>query len=342
VHGARVTNRTARETRERYVGAAPIVAVLLVLPLLATVAFMIVEGWGFLDSLYMSVITLTTVGFQEVHPLSDGGRTIVILYLILGLGVFLFAVAQVGEIVVGMQLGGLREKRRMKAAIDKLRQHVIVCGYGRVGRRLCTHLGQSDQGFVVIDRHAEAIAEAREDGNLALVGDATDDSQLEAAGLDRARGLAAVLPSDADNLYVVLSGRLLNPEVQILARATDEKVAAKLERAGANRVVSLYETSAMKMANLLINPDLEDFMQVFTSQGGKLTLAEISVKEDAPFCGKTLAETDFNRRGILVVGHQQPGKRIVLPPRPNDRIDAGDTLIAFGDASSISELLSVP
>jgi voltage-gated potassium channel len=336
------TTHTRRQTRERYLGVARILAILLVLPLVATFAFMASEEWSFLDSLYMSVITLTTVGFQEVHPLSPAGRIIVILYLIVGLGAFLFAAAQMGELVVGGQLGGLREKRRMKAAIDKLKEHVIVCGYGRVGRRLCAQLGASEQDFVVIDRDGQAIAEAREEGLLAVSGDATDDSQLEGAGLERARGLAAVLPSDADNLYVVLSGRLLNPKVQILARATDEKVAEKLERAGANRVVSLYETSAMKMANLLINPDLEDFMQVFTSQGRKLTLAEISVKEDAPFCNKTLAETDFNRRGILVVGHQRPGKRIVLPPRPNDRIETGDTLIAFGDASAISELFSVP
>ncbi len=336
------SSRTIRESRDQYLGIAGIMGVLLVLPLVATVAFMIVEGWSFLDSLYMSVITLTTVGFEEVHPLSAGGRIIVILYLVMGLGVFLFAVAQVGELVVGMQLGGRSEKRKMKAAIDRLKEHVIVCGYGRVGRRLCAQLYQSEQDFVVIDRDSKAIAEARESGFLAVTGDATDDSQLEAAGVDRARGMAVVLPSDADNLYVVLSGRLLNQQIKILARSTDEKVADKLERAGANRVVSLYETSAMRMANLLINPDLEDFMQVFTSQGRKLNLAEIGITEDEPFCGKTLRETDFNTRGILIVGHQKPGRRIVLPPRPTDRIEAGDILIAFGDASSIAELIQVP
>jgi voltage-gated potassium channel len=318
------------------------VIALLVLPLLATVAFMLVEGWGFFDSFYMSVITMTSVGFEEVHPLSTGGRIVVITYLILGFGVFLAGAAQVGELVVSTQLGGQREKRRMKAAIDKLKGHIVVCGYGRVGRRLCEQLQDSKLDFVVIDRDSQSIDNAREKGFLAIVGDATDDAQLESAGLDRARGLAAVLPSDADNLYVVLSGRLLSPKVQILARATDEKVGKKLERAGANRVVSLYETSAQKMAGLLINPDLEEFLQVFTSQGHKLTLAEITVTKDASFCGKALRETDLNGRGILVVGHQKPGEPIVLPPRSDVRIDEGDTLIAFGDASAISDLLNVP
>lgn len=331
-----------RPTSGRYVGIVNSLLALFVMPLLATVAFMLVEGWGFFDSFYMAMITLTSVGFEEVHPLTTGGRIVVIVYLVLGLGVFLAAVAQIGELVVRMQLGGQREKKRMKAAIDRLKRHIIVCGYGRVGSRLCTQLQASELDFVVIDRDPQSIADAREKGFLAIIGDATDDSQLEAAGLERARGLAAVLPSDADNLYVVLSGRLLNPSVQILARATDEKVATKLERAGANKVVSLYETSAQKMAGLLINPDLEEFFQVFTSQGRKLTLAEITVTEDASFCGKELRETDLNVRGILVVGHQKPGKAIVLPPRSDVRIDVGDTLIAFGDATAISELISVP
>jgi len=148
-----------------------------------------------------------------------------------------------------------------------------------------------------------------------------------------------VLPSDADNLYVVLSARLINPKLQIMARATDGSAVAKLQRAGADQAISLYETSALKMASLLINPDLEDFMQVFTRQGNRLTLAEINVTESTTFCNKTLRDTVLNTRGVLVVGHQKPGRKITLPPRIDERIEAGDTLIAFGDAAAISELI---
>ena len=336
------TDHGHRKSPRGYLGVARAVSVLLILPLLATTAFMIVEGWSFFDALYMSVITLTTVGYNEVQPLTFGGRIVVIVYLAVGLGMFLFAVAQVGELVVGMQLGGLREKRKMKSTIDRMTKHIVVCGYGRVGRRMCMQLRESAQAFVVIDRDAQAIEDLTAEGQFGLCGDATDDAMLEAAGLARARGMAAVLPSDADNLYVVLSGRLLNPKLQIMARASDESAVPKLQRAGADQAISMYETSALKMARLLINPDLEDFLQVFTSQGNKLTLAEISIKDTTSFCGKTLRDTDLNTRGILVVGHQKPGRKIILPPRIDEQIEAGDTLIAFGDAAAISELISVP
>ncbi|MEW6071209.1 MAG: potassium channel protein [Planctomycetota bacterium] len=331
--------RARGDPAESYLGLARILGVLFVLPLAATIAFMAVEGWGFFDALYMAVITLTTVGFHEVHPLDTGGRIVVIVYLTLGLGAFFFGVVRVGEIAIGMQLGGLREKRKMKEILDKMSGHVVVCGYGRVGRRLCRELHDAGQEFVVIDRDAPAIGELQAAGQPALCGDATDDAVLEAAGLARARGLAAVLPSDADNLYVVLSGRQVNGGLQIMARATDEKAVAKLQRAGANHAINLYETSAIRMARLLTHPELEDFMQIFTSQGGALTLAEIAVKEDAAFCGQTLRETDLSARGILVVGHQKPGGRVVVPPRPTERIEPGDTLFAFGDAARMGEIL---
>jgi len=317
-----------------------ILALLLLLPLAATFAFMAVEGWGFFDSFYMAVITLSTVGYHEVHPLGTGGRIVVIVYLLVGLGVFLAFVGYVGEMMLRVQLREVFGRRKMDTAIRALRDHVVVCGFGRMGRSLCQQLGKNRKKFVVIDRDAPSMDLARSDGFLTVEGDATDDATLKAAGIEVASGLAVVLPSDADNLYVVLSAHIMNPRLQILARATHEKSAEKLERAGANHVVSLYETGAHKMAQLLTNANLEDFMQILTSQGNKLDLAEIAVSETAPYCGKPLKETGFRSRGILIVGHQKPGGEFVLPPESSAIIEAGDTLIAFGDASAITELIS--
>jgi voltage-gated potassium channel len=319
--------------------AARVLLVLIVLPLFGTVALMLIEGWGFLDALYMSVITLSTVGYEEVHPLSAGGRVFVIGYLVLGLGIFLFGVAYMGELLLQAQLTGFLDRKRMGNIIKTLTHHHVVCGFGRVGRRLCMELAESDQAFVVIDRDPAAIDAATRLGYAAICGDATEDSVLEAARLDLARGLAVVMPNDADNLYVVLAARLERPRLQILARATDERSQTMLLKAGANRVVDLYETGAQKMAQLLTNPNVEDFMQILTSQGNRLELAEIGVIPALDCCGKTLDRTDFRERGIIVVAHQKPGSEFVLPPESTAMIEEGDTLIAFGDAESIKNLL---
>lgn len=315
--------------------------ILSALPLLATFAFMVVEGWNFFDSLYMAVITLTTVGYHEVHELSSAGRVLVMVYLVVGLGVFLYSVSQIGESLLRVQIGDLLGRKRMSSTIQALERHVVVCGFGRMGRSLCRQLASDDQHeFVVIDRDADAIAMARDCGYHALVGDATDDDLLRDAGIERASGLAVVLPSDADNLFVVMSARLLRPDVQIIARATSEPTAAKLSRAGADRVVSLYETGATKMVQLLTNAQLVDFMQILTRRGSRLEVAEFTVPDDAPYCGKLLCETGLRSLGILVVGHQKPGGEVVIPPSSEARIEAGDSLITFGDANVVERLVA--
>lgn len=320
--------------------APRILAMMLLLPLAATAAFMVVEGWSFFDSLYMAVITLTTVGFHEVHPLSDGGRIVVIVYLVSGIGVFLFGAAWVGELVLRAPLKQLRIKRHMESALESIRDHVVVCGYGRIGRRLCTELSAAGLPVVVIDREEAAVAEIQEQGWLAVRGDATSDASLEAAAVSRARGLATVLPSDADNLYVVLSARILNPELQIVSRSTDERSVTKLERAGANRIVSLYETGAMRMAQLLTNPKVVDFLQILTNQGDRLELAEINVSEEEGYCRKQLDQTDFRDRGIIIVGLQKASGDMLIAPPSSAVIEPGDKLMAFGEAESIAKLLA--
>ena len=212
---------------------------LVALPMAGALGLVLIEGWSFVDALYMAVITLTTVGYDEVRPLGTAGRMLIIAYLVVGLGVFLYGVTHLGELLIRGELRRRLGWRLMNATLRSLKDHQIICGCGRTGAKLGAVLAERGERFVIVDRDSGALAAARESGWPALVGDATDDATLRSLRIGRAKGLAAVLSSDADNLFVVLSARLLNPGLNILARATDEASIGKLERAGADRVVNL-------------------------------------------------------------------------------------------------------
>lgn len=310
------------------------------LPLVGTAGFILIEEWNFLDSLYMSIITLTTVGFNEVQPLSPTGRWFVIIYLICGLGVFLFGVVQFGEAILRGQLQDLIGSRRMSTALKSLENHLVICGFGRMGLQLARHLAKEGKPFVVIDRDRESLAEAEREGWHFVVGDATDDRVLQAAHVDRGRGLATVLSNDADNLYVVLSARLMHPGLQILARATDEKSTEKMQRAGASHVINIYEAGASKMAHMLTNANLEDFIELLATPDNELDLAQFTVPEQADYIGKTLAESGFRDKDVMIVGICKPGGEFQIPPSSSAPIQAGDTLIALGKSDDLEDFLS--
>ena len=299
--------------------------------------FVLIEGYTPFEGIYMAVITITTVGFGEVHPLSDHGRMFVIGYLFVGLGVFTFGVLQLAEIVVRGRLRDWLAKRRMKAKLAALHDHFIVAGFGRMGRTVCEKLHSRGVSFIAVDRDEATRVECEERGWMCMQGDATDDRVLEQIGLVRARGLACVLANDADNLYVVLSARFMSTTIQIISRATDERATAKMRRAGANRVVSPYVTGGHHMAQLLINPNVEEFLEVMVSTGGEIDLAELTVKSDAPYCGQSVAQTYFLERGIVVAGVRRNDGSLLLPPPATRVLTAGDTLIAVGKADAIAE-----
>ena len=317
-----------------------IVAVLAILTAVGTGWFWLVEGWSLLDSAYMTVITLSTVGYSEVRPLSDRTRVFVMLYLVSGLGVFLFAVVQLGEMVVRAELGSWLRRRGMNSTLQSVKDHFIVCGFGRMGKTICRHLAERKLPFVVVDNDEEALIECEQKSWPCVRDDATSDSTLIDAGIERARGLAVVLDSDADNLYVVLSARLIAPKLQIIARATDESSAHKMEKAGANRVVSLFATGAATMAQLLINPHVEDFFEIVSGTGMTLDLAEIRVTANSTCANRALAETDFRKRGVIIVAIRRPDGEILLPPLASTKIHPNDVLIALGKVSAVSELLA--
>ncbi len=262
------------------------------------------------------------------------------VFLISGLGVFLFAVVQLGELVVRAELGNWLRKRGMSSILKSASKHFIVCGFGRMGQTICRHLSDRKLPFVVIDTDPDALATCEQEGWPCLCDDATNDRTLLEAGIERARGLAVVLDSDADNLYVVLSARLLAPHLQIIARAVDENGARKMEKAGANRVVSLYATGAATMAQLLINPHVEDFFEIVSAAGAALDLAEIRVSSGSPYAHVALSETDFRERGVIIVAIRRLDGEILLPPSAATVIQPDDMLIALGKVSAVSQFLA--
>lgn len=321
-----------------WIATARILFLLAVLPLVGAVGFYFIEGWSFFDSLYMAVITLTTVGFQEVHPLSTGGRAFVMIYLALGIGTFSFSVVRLGEMVVRLELHQRMERRRMDATIKNLSAHVIICGFGRMGLALSRQLASKSMPFLVVDRDEARLEECRRNGWLYVVGDATEDWLLTEVGIDRARGLAAVLSSDADNLFVVLSARLLAKDVLIIARATEEATVPKLRKAGADQVIPLFETGAQKMARLLTNPDLVELLEVFQAEGAELEVAEIQINPEMPWCGKRLDQTNFRSIGINIVGIRRTAGELLVPPPITIILEPGDRLIALGSSEAISQI----
>lgn len=318
-------------------------SVLFGFTLFGTLGFRLCEGWAWLDSLYFAVILMTTVGLSSHSTLELQWQTqiFIIIYLMMGLGIFTYSVTQIGQQLVNLQLRGFWERRRMDRAIDRLREHYIVCGFGRMGQTICEYLHSRRKPFVIIDVDGQRLEQAARERNwLYIVGDATDDEVLFRAGLVHARSLASVLPTDADNVYVVLSARLLNEKIQIVARASDEKAVEKMQRAGATRVVSPFSSGATKIARFMLNPSVEDFLEVTDDRGSQLELADIQINAKSPLVGKQLAETDLRDRGVMVIGIRRSNGERLMPPPGSAVIQVGDSLFAFGSAQAVNQMIA--
>jgi voltage-gated potassium channel len=308
--------------------------------LFGTVGFHIFCHADWLDSLYLAVITLTTVGSREPDHLDADGQVFVMVYLVCGLSVFSYSAFQIGSVVVNAELRGIFERRKMQQQIDQLRDHYIVAGLGRMGDTICEYLQQRGKPFVIIDINEERLQEVcKEAGWSYIHGDATDDNVLKAAGIDRARSLASVLPTDADNVYVILSARMLNSKLQIVARASTEKAVEKMERAGASRVISPFSTGAVKIARFMINPSIEDFLEVADHRGADWELADVQIGESSSLVGKQLMETDLRDRGVMVIGIRRASGERLMPPPGTAVIHAGDSLFAFGSTSAVNAMI---
>lgn len=315
------------------------IGLLLALTLFGTVGIRIITDCGWVESLYLAVITLTTVGSREVGT-DTASMLFVVVYLATGLGIFSFSVFQLGSWIVSADFHTMLERRRMQKRISDIDGHSIVCGQGRMGLEICEYLTERGRSVVVVDHNEERISPVcQEHGWPYIVGDATDDDVLKSAGIDRAASLTTVLATDADNLYVVLSARMLNPEVKIIARAVDEKAVEKLERAGATRVVSPFRTGAVKMARFMLNPSIEDFIEIADSRGNELELADIQISPESAYVGRKLMETDFRTRGVMVIGIRRESGERLMPPPGDAMISSGDSLFVFGNADAVNSIV---
>lgn len=308
--------------------------------------YMIVEGWNFSDSLYMGVITLTAVGYEEVYPLSRTGEYFTMGVLALGVTWLGMWFALITSFIVELDFRNIFLRRRTMKEIESLSGHIILCGAGRTGRRVIEELLPSEETLVVVEQDPVQVAAAREiagEDLLVLEGDATHDAVLAQAGIDGARGLMAALGRDEDNVYVCLSARALNPDLEIVVRAYDEESTEKLYRAGADHVVSPNVTGAVRMASVLLRPSVVSFLDVATrSAEMALRIEQSTVGSRSPLSGKTLRDADIrDETGLIVIAVRKEGDAadgFIFNPGAETLLAAGDELIVLGTPEQMESL----
>lgn len=316
------------------------VLVFLLLVSGGTIGFMTIEKWGLLDSLYMTVITLGTVGFKEVHDLSDTGKIFTMGLIVVGVSVLGYVVGSLAQIMFEGQIQRVIGRKKVEKMIDKLAGHYIICGFGRIGSLICKEFTSKGLPFVVVEKQAEAIEKLEEEGYLHLKGDATLDETLLKAGISRAKGLISVVTSDTENVYITLTARGLNPDLYILARSGEEGSDIKLKRAGANKVVSPYIIGGSRMAQSILRPNVVDFIEIATgSEHMDLQMEEITIPAHSAFAGETLVSSGFRKEiGVIIVGIKKTHGKMIFNPHSQARIEGGDTLIILGEPGAITKM----
>ncbi len=302
---------------------------------------MVIEKSSLLDGLYMTAITITTVGYGEIIPLSPAGRYFTILLIMLGAGFVLYLFGKVTEAMVEGGLHSYLGRKTMDKKLAGLKDHYIVCGYGRIGKVICQILFENRRPFVIIENDPEEARLIKEMGYLVLEGNAASDSSLEKANIHKAKGLIAVVSSDADNVYIILSAKGLKPDLFILARSSGiEGSETKLLRAGANKVISPYYIGACRMAQSILRPTVIDFIDLAVDAGELgLRLEELSVSEHAKYVNKSILESDIRKEhDLIVVAIKRDHGEMLFNPNPNTMILAGDTLVVLGEHDSIKLL----
>ena len=309
--------------------------------LTGTLGYITIEGWGLLDALYMTITTMATVGFGEIHPLSPTGRIFTIGLIVLGVGGALYLLTTMMQFVFEGHLGRNLERRRMARRIENLRNHFILCGFGRVGRQVSHDFRESGVPFVIIDVNQASLDLAAEDGFLCVRGDAADDETLRRAGIERARGLVTCVNSDADNIFVTLSARALRADLFIVARGNNDEAAPKLRRAGADRVVSPYSIGGRQMAMLATRPAAVELIDRVLSHGDvDLLLEDFTVRVGSPLIGRTVREVGKEiAPGVLILAIRREEHLVTQPPA-DAAFGVGDELVAFGTSAQLRALES--
>ena len=308
-----------------------------------TVGYWIIEDWSLLESLYMTVITLSTIGFREVHNPTPAGMVFTMFLVFFGVGSMAYALKTATQILLEVEFRNVLGRRKVKKTIGGLKGHYIICGYGRMGKIVAREFLAEGVPFVIVEKDPEVIAEVTDPNILFLHADSTQDAALEEASISSAKGLISVLQSDADNLLVVLSARSMNPSLRIVARAGADGVEAKLKRAGATKVVSPYHMGGIRIAQAVLKPAVTDFLEfTFQDKTVDLELEQLVIGNTSTFVGKTLTESNIRQDyGVILVAIKRSDGKMLYNPTRDTTIEAGDTFVVLGERTKLEELESI-
>lgn len=318
---------------------------LIVISLLVTIAggtigFIFIDNYSPFDAFYMTIITISTVGYAEVHPLSHAGRIFNSFLIFFGVTIMLLAVGGMTQAIIELELNQYFGKRRNKKMIDKLREHYIICGFGRVGRGAAAELKRAGVPFVIVDKNEDRVEWAMKEGMLAALADATDDTTLRDAGIERAKGLIATLQSDADNLFVILSAKALKPTLLVSARIASEQTERKMRLAGADYVFAPYDMTGNRMAQVMLKPHVFQFID-FTTKGIGLNVGieQLRVGASSELASKSLEELRIRKElGVIVLAIRKSDGRMLFNPPADAAIEGGDFLIVMGESTHLQKL----
>jgi voltage-gated potassium channel len=313
--------------------------ILLTVVVIGTIGFHSIEKWSLIDSFYTTMTTLSTVGYGDYTPKTTQGKLFTVFIIILGVGTMLYSFGLISETVIEGRLRNLLGRGKLKTMIDKMNNHYIICGCGRIGYLICRELTAEKVPCVVIDNNPEVIQKVQDDGFTYCRGDATQDKTLIEAGIKRAKGIICVLPSDAENLYVILTAKELNQNIFIMSRSEEEESEHRLIRAGADRVMSPYTLGGVRMAMAILRPAMLDFIEITTSrQSLELRMEEISICKGSPFIGQSLEGSEIRRRyGLIIVAVKKESGKMIFNPMANYTIDESDRLIAMGEDENVKQ-----
>ena len=308
--------------------------------LTGTVGFTLIEHWPPFDAFYMTLTTMTTVGYGEIHELSRIGRVFNSFLIIFGVTTIFIAIGAMTQTIIEMEFGDLLGKRRNKRMIDKLTDHYIICGYGRVGRGAANELQHAGVAFVVVDINPERVERAMMAGILAVAADSTRDETLRQVGIDRARGLVAALATDADNLFVLLSAKGLNPKIYVAARAAEEGAEEKMRRAGADAVFAPYSITGHRLAQSLLRPHVVQFLDFTTKDIGEdIAIEQVRVSEASQMAARTIREMQLGRDvGVIVMAIRKADGQMIFNPPADTGVHGGDYLIVMGRPTNLRTL----
>jgi voltage-gated potassium channel len=305
---------------------------------IGTAGYIVVEGFSPLDALYMTIITLTTVGFGEVRPLDSRGKIFTLGLIVMGAGFVAYNLAYFSQLLLDGNLLELYRRRKLKKELDQLSNHMIICGYGQMGQIIARELTKSDVPFVVIEKDASLLSKIHEKQIPHLVGDATEEENLVAVGISRAKGLATVVRNDTDNVFIVLTARDLNKDMLIFARAATPGTEKRLFKAGADRVVSPYAIGAIRIAHDILRPTVTDFLELALSgEGMELSMEELSVPDSASVVGRELIDSGIRSKyNLIVVAIKRLDGQMIYNPSPHEVLRGGDTLVTIGPQENLA------